>query len=798
MAFHEVLFPVDLSYGSAGGPKFKTTIFTADSGYEQRNIDWSNSRAEYDVAHSIKDQSAMDVLTAFFMARHGRENAFRFLDWNDYLLEDQVIALGDGVTTVFQMVKTYTSQETASGETYTYTRRILKPAWDSVEGVRIAGVLMDEADYSIDYNTGKITFVDPPYDGEAISIDAAEFHVPVRFDAEHLDVQQEFWNTASWPNIEIVEVRLPESAVTVSQSSASAFHEVLLPTNHAYGSSGGPKFKTGVFTADSGFESVVPDWSQVRGEWDISHTVKSPDQMAELTAFFYNRRGRAYGFRFRDWNDYKLRQEVIGYGDDANTTFQVTKTYTSGQVEAGESWTYVRDIKKIAWDTLAGLTLAGDIITQHDGVPSYPDGANYYTVDESTGKITFRFAPAGPRYPTAAPDTAIDYKTSGEGGIFGAFLSNTPTGAGGCFVDWTNGYAYRLGQTPENGLRRIRLSDGVEDYQVTGTTLGLPAAILSLVAIGPTGAVYLQVGTGQDGQAMCRLDLNSAHHLELSETFGVLGPTPAPFPSVGSPGAVSNDGQTVINVPLYNSGDIVVVDADSLEVVRSVDIGTISASTVAAVCPLYDSAFAILTNQTGAVALYDDAGNRLLNLRATGAGANWCVWDSGAFPGVVFGWHDDNGYYVSKYSPETQTELWRCSSPSFAGGHISGQSQVADLLVWKAQDATYYLNTAEGTLRSRAVTQLIPPLAEDQAFSVETMQIVAYATVSSVDAIIDVEISSGDEPLPAAEIKVGYCEFHVPVRFDTDHLSVSQDFWNTSSWPSIPIVEVRDWTEITL
>lgn len=207
-AFHEILFPEAISYGSSGGPRFKTTIFTADSGYEQRNIDWANQRAEYDASHGIKNADQMEELTNFFYARRGRAYGFRYKDWNDYRLVQEVIAHGDGSTTVFQITKTYASTQAESSETDTYVRKITKPAWGTVAGLTVAGVVKTApTDYAVDYATGKITFVSPPANGAEIKIGAAEFHVPVRFDTDHLDVTQEFWNTSSWPNIAIIEVR---------------------------------------------------------------------------------------------------------------------------------------------------------------------------------------------------------------------------------------------------------------------------------------------------------------------------------------------------------------------------------------------------------------------------------------------------------------------------------------------------------------------------------------------------------------------------------------------------------------
>ncbi len=205
--FHELLFPTDISYGSSGGPKFKTTIFTANSGYEQRNINWSNVRCEYTANQGIKTQEQMDVLTDFFFNRQGKAFGFRFFDWNDYAITNQVIGTGDGATTAFQIVKTYTSSQDESGESYTFSRTLNKIAWDSVEEVQVGSVVLDPSTYTVDYNTGLITFATAPADNDIVSVGYAEFHVPVRFDTDQLDSTFEYQNVQNWTNIALIEVR---------------------------------------------------------------------------------------------------------------------------------------------------------------------------------------------------------------------------------------------------------------------------------------------------------------------------------------------------------------------------------------------------------------------------------------------------------------------------------------------------------------------------------------------------------------------------------------------------------------
>uniref|UniRef100_A0AB74UMN3 DUF2460 domain-containing protein n=1 Tax=Caulobacter phage BL57 TaxID=3348355 RepID=A0AB74UMN3_9VIRU len=205
--FHDVLFPETISYGSSGGPKFKTTIFQADSGYEQRNKDWSDVRHEFDVAQSIRSTEDMAELRAFFMARNGRAHGFRYKDWGDFQIKNQLIGVGDGLTKVFQIVKTYTSVG-QGGTEFTYTRNIRKPKWDSIAGVKVGPVVqVSPTNYEVDYATGLMTFVTAPPADAPVTIGYGEFHVPVRFDTDFMDVTQEFWMRETWPNIPIIEIR---------------------------------------------------------------------------------------------------------------------------------------------------------------------------------------------------------------------------------------------------------------------------------------------------------------------------------------------------------------------------------------------------------------------------------------------------------------------------------------------------------------------------------------------------------------------------------------------------------------
>lgn len=93
-----------------------------------------------------------------------------------------------------------------------------------------------------------------------------------------------------------------------------SFDEVQLPANYSENAKNGWQFSTDVFTEDSGFDDRHPNWPQERGVYDISHNLRSFAQIQQLYAFFCCRRGRAYGFRFKDWSDYQANMDPMGGG----------------------------------------------------------------------------------------------------------------------------------------------------------------------------------------------------------------------------------------------------------------------------------------------------------------------------------------------------------------------------------------------------------------------------------------------------------------------------------------------------
>ena len=153
------------------------------------------------------------------------------------------------------------------------------------------------------------------------------------------------------------------------------FAEVQFPTDISYGATGGPMFLTDVVTTISGHEQRNSKWSQSRAKYNVASGVKTETQWQALIAFFRARRGKAVGFRFKDWSDYKVESVQIGVGDDSTTEFQLVKIYSSGPVAVS------RDITKPVAGT---VDIYVDSVLQSSGV----------SVDTTTGIVTFSSAPA--------------------------------------------------------------------------------------------------------------------------------------------------------------------------------------------------------------------------------------------------------------------------------------------------------------------------------------------------------------------------------------------------------------------
>lgn len=159
------------------------------------------------------------------------------------------------------------------------------------------------------------------------------------------------------------------------------FMEERFPDCISFGSSGGPGFLTNVFEFDSGVVSVNEEWDTLRARYTATFETATPEEIQQVEDFFYTAKGRAIGFRFKDWQDYQIVNQNVGVGDGSTTTFQIFKRYTSGNV------IYDRVIHK----PLEVSSTGADMQVTVDGVLQTMNGDVH--VNESRGTLSFKLAP---------------------------------------------------------------------------------------------------------------------------------------------------------------------------------------------------------------------------------------------------------------------------------------------------------------------------------------------------------------------------------------------------------------------
>lgn len=177
------------------------------------------------------------------------------------------------------------------------------------------------------------------------------------------------------------------------------------PDDISRGSRGGPEYRTQVNETISGREYRDVRWSMPRHQYNAAQAVRRHAELEEILAFFHVCRGQAYGFRFKDWLDYKscllaatpaATDQELGTGDGGAAAFQLVKTYARGTLAL------VRYVKK---------PVDGTVRVAISGV----EQAARWSVDTTTGIVTFA-ANIG-KSVTAAAVTAPAQLTIGSHGL---------------------------------------------------------------------------------------------------------------------------------------------------------------------------------------------------------------------------------------------------------------------------------------------------------------------------------------------------------------------------------------------
>ena len=222
-----VRLPEEIERGAIGGPRFNTSVLTLDSGFEKRNVNWIDTRGEWDLGYGLLDKFRdnpasveidLDQIISMFYVANGMANSFRFMDFADFEIgmengvdiDAQAIGFGDDVLTTFQVFKRYSFP--GAGVTQD---RFLTQLVGSTVRVYLEGVLQTlTTHYTVDEDRGTILMVTAPAStggsgpgGTEILSIRTEYDNHVRFNTDALDINMQIYNAGSWPTFPIIELR---------------------------------------------------------------------------------------------------------------------------------------------------------------------------------------------------------------------------------------------------------------------------------------------------------------------------------------------------------------------------------------------------------------------------------------------------------------------------------------------------------------------------------------------------------------------------------------------------------------
>jgi uncharacterized protein (TIGR02217 family) len=161
-----------------------------------------------------------------------------------------------------------------------------------------------------------------------------------------------------------------------------SFHEIRFPTAISRGATGGPERRTDVVALGSGHEERNSRWADSRRAYNAGYGVKTLDDLHAVVAFFEERRGRLFGFRWKDHGDFRscppsatptALDQSLGSGDGVRTAFPLVKQY--GALHAP----WLRRITK---------PVSGTVVVAVDGTPQAVGIA--VLADATTGILTFQ------------------------------------------------------------------------------------------------------------------------------------------------------------------------------------------------------------------------------------------------------------------------------------------------------------------------------------------------------------------------------------------------------------------------
>ena len=160
-----------LAWSVTKTPTFQTRIQRAVSGRELRALDYPYPLWQFTLVFDLlRDNPTagydeLRTLMGFFMLCQGSFGTFLFRDPSDHRVTSQQIGIGNASTTIFQLQRAMGSTLPGGG----FLEPIVAP--DVVSGLYLDGITQSPGSYSVDPETGLVTFSTAPGSGLIITAD---------------------------------------------------------------------------------------------------------------------------------------------------------------------------------------------------------------------------------------------------------------------------------------------------------------------------------------------------------------------------------------------------------------------------------------------------------------------------------------------------------------------------------------------------------------------------------------------------------------------------------------------------
>lgn len=105
------------------------------------------------------------------------------------------------------------------------------------------------------------------------------------------------------------------------------FYDIVFPESISMKSSYIIEYNTIINKSKNGNELRISNYDYPLLSYNVINDIKTKKELENIINFFKLVKGRAYGFKFKDWLDYKATNQNIAVADGEQKEFQLIKTY---------------------------------------------------------------------------------------------------------------------------------------------------------------------------------------------------------------------------------------------------------------------------------------------------------------------------------------------------------------------------------------------------------------------------------------------------------------------------------------